>query len=85
MDQTRGLQGLNARLELINKHPFYNQQAFDQSKGSDFEAWKLSELEVLPRQIACLYGDYSITQCACFFRGVPPCLCPCPDARECRR
>jgi hypothetical protein len=42
------VQGLNARLELINKHPFYNQQAFDQSKGSDFEAWKLSELEVRP-------------------------------------
>jgi hypothetical protein len=55
LDENRLLQGLNARLELINKHPFYHQQAFDQSKGSDFEAWKLSELEVC-RGIAPWYG-----------------------------
>jgi hypothetical protein len=37
---------LNSRLELINKHPFYNKQSFDKSKGGDYETWKLAELEV---------------------------------------
>ena len=41
------LQGLNSRLELINKHPFYNRQAFNEQDGGEFEVWKLSELEVL--------------------------------------
>ena len=39
-------QGLNARLELINKHPFYHSQSFEAGKGGNFETWKLGELEV---------------------------------------
>jgi hypothetical protein len=45
------LQGLNARLELINKHPFYNQQAFDQFKGSGelFFFWLAQPLLIIMR------------------------------------
>lgn len=40
--------GLNARHQIINKHPFYNKESFGSADA--FERWKLRELEMIEAQ-----------------------------------